>query len=190
MPVYLDTRGNTKISIALCARCGVKYPWTELDPDPNSPGLMCCKDGCRDEFDPWRLPSRPTEDITLEWARPDLTLTPGPMKVPVLPLEAVLSVDGARAIAASPTASALAVAPPVSVINQPAPWGALQQYPLGYQVTAGIEYGSTTAAATMWVYLCLVPGLSGAAPPRWPTSFGVMVTDGQVTWISAGIFMP
>ena len=94
MPVYLDTRGNTKIAIAVCARCGVKYPWTELTSDPNYPGLKVCPDGCKDDFDPWRLPSRATEDITLEWSRPDANLNIGPQNVPVLPIEAVYPLVG------------------------------------------------------------------------------------------------
>lgn len=190
MAVYLDTRGNSKISIAVCARCGVKYPWTELRSDPNSPGLMCCPDGCRDQFDPWRLPSRETENITLEWCRPDLTLAPGPTSVPVLPLQAVLSTDGASGIAVSPADADIAAAPPVGTVLQPQPWAPGRQYPLGSQVTAGLEYGPTTAASTMSVFLCLVPGLSGQSAPQWPRAFGVMVTDFQVTWINAGLFLP
>lgn len=93
MPRYLDTRGNTTIAIAICARCSVKYPWTALKPDPNSPGLMCCPDGCRDELDPWRLPPRPADRISLEWARPDVSLSPGPQQVPVLPLQAAIGIN-------------------------------------------------------------------------------------------------
>ncbi len=93
MPRYLDTRGNSTIAIAICARCSVKYPWTSLKPDPNSPGLMCCPDGCRDQLDPWRLPPRPADRISLEWARPDVPLSPGPQAVPVLPLQAAIGVN-------------------------------------------------------------------------------------------------
>jgi hypothetical protein len=46
----------------------------ELSPDPNSPGLMVC-DQDRDEYDPYRLPARQTEDITLRFTRPDVPLT-------------------------------------------------------------------------------------------------------------------
>jgi len=93
MPRYLDTRGNSTIAIAICARCSVKYPWTALRPDPNSPGLMCCPDGCRDQLDPWRLPPRPADRISLEWARPDVSLSPGPQDVPVLPMQAAIGVN-------------------------------------------------------------------------------------------------
>lgn len=94
MPRYLDTRGKSTIAIAICARCSVKYPWTALKPDPNSNGLMCCPDGCRDELDPWRLPPRPADRISLEWSRPDVSLSPGSQAVPVLPLQAAIGIPG------------------------------------------------------------------------------------------------
>jgi hypothetical protein len=46
----------------------------ELFSDPNSPGLMVCKEDL-DVLDPWRLPARQTEQITLPFYRPDLDLT-------------------------------------------------------------------------------------------------------------------
>jgi hypothetical protein len=53
----------------------------ELSPDPNSPGLLVC-DKDKDVLDPYRLPARQTEDITLPFYRPDLPLTdPSPMPV-------------------------------------------------------------------------------------------------------------
>lgn len=74
MAIFLNTKGNSLLSIAICDRCRMKYPTTELSPDRNTPGLMVCRNGCNDEFDPWRLPARPTEDISLPFYRPDVPL--------------------------------------------------------------------------------------------------------------------
>jgi len=73
MPVYLDTRGNTVLSVAICDRCSRKFPYGELMPDPNFPGMRVCKDDV-DNFDPWRLPARQTENITLRFPRPDVSV--------------------------------------------------------------------------------------------------------------------
>jgi hypothetical protein len=73
MSIYLDTRGLGSLAIAVCDRCGTKHPIGELQPDPNSPGLrVCSKD--RDLFDPYRLPARQTENITLRHPRPDVPI--------------------------------------------------------------------------------------------------------------------
>lgn len=70
MSVYLDTRGNSVLSVAVCDRCRKKFAYTELYPDPNFPGMRVCKDDL-DQFDPWRLPARQTENIALRFPRPD-----------------------------------------------------------------------------------------------------------------------
>lgn len=73
MPIYLDTRGNTILSVAVCDRCRKKFAYTELYPDPNFPGMRVCKDDL-DNFDPWRLPARQTENIALRFPRPDTNI--------------------------------------------------------------------------------------------------------------------
>lgn len=75
MPLFLNTLGKSQVAIAVCDRCHTKVSITHLISDPNSPGLRVCKDTCADLFDPWRLPPRQTEDITLEYPRPDEPLT-------------------------------------------------------------------------------------------------------------------
>jgi hypothetical protein len=75
MPRFLDTHGNTVLSIAICGRCSMKRAYVQLSSDPNYPGLMVCDEGCKDQFDPYRLPARQTERITLRWPRPDTPLT-------------------------------------------------------------------------------------------------------------------
>jgi len=49
-------------------------------PDRNYPGLCVCKDEL-DERDPYRLPARQTERITLPFVRPDVPLTSQPYGV-------------------------------------------------------------------------------------------------------------
>lgn len=75
MSVFLDTRGKSTLAIAICGRCSRKFPYDDLMPDPNIPGLRVCKDDL-DEYDPYRLPARQTENITLRFPRPDTPLEP------------------------------------------------------------------------------------------------------------------
>jgi len=78
MPVYLDTRGNSVLSVAICDRCRIKFPYTELRPDPNFPGMRVCEYDM-DNFDPWRLPAIQTENISLRFPRPDTNIATGPV---------------------------------------------------------------------------------------------------------------
>jgi hypothetical protein len=71
MPRFLNTEGNAVIAIFICDRCRMKRPIIEAQPDPNFPGLKVCQQGCADEKDPYRLPARKTERITLQFPRPD-----------------------------------------------------------------------------------------------------------------------
>lgn len=80
MPLFLDTRGKAFAAIAVCDRCSRKFPLEELMPDPNFPGLRVCRDDL-DELDPYRLPARQTERITLPFVRPDTQLTSAPYGV-------------------------------------------------------------------------------------------------------------
>lgn len=102
MAIFLDTRGKPTLAIAICARCSVKYPRDDLRPDPNSPGLMCCPDGCIDQFDPYRLAPRAPDKIALEWSRPDVPVLPGPMSVPVWPLQAGVGIDPGSPVGVEP----------------------------------------------------------------------------------------
>lgn len=73
MPVYIDTRGNSVLSVAICDRCNRKFAYVDLMPDPNFPGMRVCKDDL-DQFDPWRLPAIQPENITLRHPRPDVSV--------------------------------------------------------------------------------------------------------------------
>ena len=78
MPRFLDTRGNASIAIFICDRCRMKRPIIEAMPDPNFPGLKVYQDNCADEKDPYRLPARKTERITLQYPRPDVSVAVNP----------------------------------------------------------------------------------------------------------------
>ena len=76
MPVYLDTRGNSVLSVAICDRCNRKFAYVDLMPDPNFPGMRVCRVDL-DQYDPWRLPARQTENIALRFPRPDVSIALG-----------------------------------------------------------------------------------------------------------------
>jgi len=78
MPRVLDTHGNTVLSIAICDRCKMKRAYVNMGPDPNFPGLRVCDQGCRDQFDPYRLPARQPEKISLRFPRPDVSVAVDP----------------------------------------------------------------------------------------------------------------
>ena len=77
MPIFLDTTGLTSVAIGVCDRCKMKRPFVSLGPDPNFPGLRVCDQGCRDQFDPYRLAARKTERINLRFPRPDVSIDAG-----------------------------------------------------------------------------------------------------------------
>lgn len=74
MSLFLDPTGKSTFGIGICGRCSRKMFLEQLHADPNSPGLMVCKDDL-DQLDPYRLPARQTERINLDFVRPDLPLT-------------------------------------------------------------------------------------------------------------------
>lgn len=70
MPRFLNTSGKATLGIGICDRCKMKFPLGELFSDPNSPGLKVCRKDV-DQYDPWRLPARQAEKVTLSFVRPD-----------------------------------------------------------------------------------------------------------------------
>lgn len=69
MSIWLNTRGNSTLAIGQCDRCQRKFALDDLIPDGNSPGMRVCK-RCCDELDPYRLPARQPDDLTLPFYRP------------------------------------------------------------------------------------------------------------------------
>ena len=74
MSLYLNTSGQSSAAIATCDRCHLKVAYSTLVADGNSPGLRVCPE-CSDDLDPWRLPARQSENISLRYPRPDEPLT-------------------------------------------------------------------------------------------------------------------
>lgn len=70
MSLWHPLNTGSNVAIAICPRCHFKRQYTELAKDPND-GNYYCIYGCIDIFDPWRLPPRKTENISLDHARPD-----------------------------------------------------------------------------------------------------------------------
>lgn len=77
MSIYLDTRGLSTLGIGICDRCSRKMSITLLMSDPNSPGLRVCKEDL-DQLDPYRLPPRQPDTITLPFVRPDAPIGTSP----------------------------------------------------------------------------------------------------------------
>lgn len=77
MAIWLDTMGRGTIAIGICDRCNRKMSIEDLYPDTNSPGLRVCLED-RDELDPYRLPARQPEKITLPFVRPDVPIAVQP----------------------------------------------------------------------------------------------------------------
>lgn len=73
MPMFINPTGRSTYGIGICARCDKKLPLDLLFDDPNYPGLkVCAKD--MDEYDPYRLPPREPDPITLPFTRPDVPI--------------------------------------------------------------------------------------------------------------------
>ena len=67
---FLSTNtGGSSVAITVCPRCSFKYHYADLKQDPNTKQYVC-KDCC-DLYDPWRMPARIPENISLTRPRPD-----------------------------------------------------------------------------------------------------------------------
>lgn len=163
MPIYIDTRGKTPIAVALCARCGLKFPRAELEYDLNYPGLLVCKDDA-DRFDPYRLPARITENITLKDPRPDSDIFGfGPT-----PLYGQQQFAG------------------VTQLNPVSTWQPNTNYMREDTITPKNPDADTTQNP-QYQFAALNAGTSGGSPPVWPTNPGVKVVDGTITWFCVGL---
>lgn len=56
--------------IFICPRCQRKRLYSQMVEDPNTK-VKVCNQGCQDLYDPYRMPQRRTEDISLQYPRPD-----------------------------------------------------------------------------------------------------------------------
>ena len=195
MSKWLDTRGNKPIAIAVCARCSCKVPITSLREDPNYPGLFCCgnvTDGCIDVLDPWRLPSRETENISLDQPRPDRTIIiAGGTYATSYPQEqAVIGVSGGFSMLGANGGEPIGAAGVVTTLQQPRPWAPNAQVALGAQVTPGNPVGMAAAGEDIYVFECIMPGKTGATAPTWVETISALIVDGGVLWQCANIYLP
>lgn len=168
MPIFLDTRGRSSLGIAVCARCGIKHSRDDLHPDPNAPGLYVCDDDL-DQLDPYRLAPRETENITMEWCRPDA------------PIAGV----GATHVFVSTPGSPIALP---TTIQPTHPWAPQATYSFGASVTP-LNENNPNVTLPQYQFVCTVAGVSGALPPAWPRNAGVVLADGTVTWLCVGIYL-
>lgn len=65
--------GKSNIANIICSRCQMRMAHADAVQDQNSPGLWGHEE-CMDAKDPWRLPPRQTENITLPHPRKDSPL--------------------------------------------------------------------------------------------------------------------
>ena len=69
MSLYLPINAKGSVAIAICTRCQMKVQYASLRTDPNNGNFYCRE--CVDIYDPWRLPARNPEDISLNHPRKD-----------------------------------------------------------------------------------------------------------------------
>lgn len=75
MSLFKPIKLQGRVSIAICPRCSTKVYYDDLRKDPNTQSWYCPE--CVDAFDPYRLPARGTEDISLRHQRNQLELELG-----------------------------------------------------------------------------------------------------------------
>lgn len=161
MPMFIDTRGKSKIAIGICGRCSRKFAYVDLVEDPNIPGLWVCPED-RDQFDPWRLPARQTEDISLDHPRPDVAISEqGPT-----PLYGTNQLN--------PVVLGRSVVPggPITSLRPPQQWQPRTFYRKGDTLVPNDPNSPETTLPQPW-FVVLEDGWSGDTPPNWPQKTGV-----------------
>ena len=93
MPKFLNTEGNASLAIFICDRCKMKRPISEAQADPNFHGLRVCQQGCADQVDPYRLPARKTEKITVRFPRPDTNIDVDKNDISISTYQGQIAVD-------------------------------------------------------------------------------------------------
>lgn len=168
MAKFLDTRGRTKIAIAICGRCSLKFPYDELEEDPNIPGLYVCRDD-KDKFDPWRLPARQTEDVSLSHPRPDVSVADvGPTPLfgtnQLNPMVAGISQVGDA---------------PITSLRPARVWQPRTFYRKGDTIVPNNPNLDSTVLPQPLIVV-LEDGWSADSPPDWPDAPGVVFQNGEL----------
>lgn len=73
MSLYLPVKASGSQAIAICYRCQRKVYHDQLKQDPNNKNWYCNE--CVDLYDPYRLPPKAPDAISLSHPRPDVELT-------------------------------------------------------------------------------------------------------------------
>ena len=74
MSLYAKVKtGGRSVANAICPRCQMRVAYDDLKKDPNTESWYC--PDCVDLYDPWRLPARIPEDISLAHPRPDTDIS-------------------------------------------------------------------------------------------------------------------
>lgn len=95
-PIFIDPSGEPTYGIGICARCSRKFKLAELNPDPNYPNLMVCREDS-DQYDPYRLAPRKEDQVVLPFNRPDVSVATQPSGVITQDgTQFVISEDGER----------------------------------------------------------------------------------------------
>ena len=72
MSLYMPVKAHGSVALAICPRCQRKVYQDDLRQDPNNKNWYCAE--CVDVKDPWTLPARRPEDISVAHPRPDVEL--------------------------------------------------------------------------------------------------------------------
>ncbi len=156
MPLFIDTRGHSTLAIGICARCSRKFPRDELHADPNFPGLFVCDDDM-DHLDPYRLPAREADVLTVDQPRPDVALVPNG---PTL-LFGNLKFPGFD----------------ISQLQAAVQWQPNTFYKKGQTVYVGNVDDQNVTLPVIYL-VCLADGFSGSTPPTHGFD-GVVFRDGK-----------
>ena len=74
MGLYLPVKAvGGSMAIAICPRCSLKMYVGEMQKDPNNGNFY--HKHCVDIYDPYRLPARRADDLSVPHPRPDVRLT-------------------------------------------------------------------------------------------------------------------
>lgn len=82
MSVFLNTEGKSNLAVAICDRCRLRGPNADMVQDGDKPGLWVHAH-CADGIDPWKLPPRQSEDVSVPHPRPDTFV--GSLGPPLIP---------------------------------------------------------------------------------------------------------
>lgn len=115
-------------------------------------------------MDPYRLSPRATEDITLDYSRPDVSI----------------STEGPTAVYANQISG-------IGEVQQPVTWSATTFYFKGSTVTPQDVDSEAVNVPQNW-FLALNDGISGTPTPSWTPFAGSRVVDGAVLWLNLGIY--